>query len=457
MKRASLVIGLMFGDEGKGSVVDALVRRRKAGLVVRFNGGSQAAHNVVSPEGVHHCFSQFGSGALVPGVTTYLSRFMLVDPLGLTEEAEVLAKKVDNDPWSNLIIDALCPVITPYHRAVNRLKEMIAANERRGSCGKGVGEAVKDVETLGDNMLFVGDLGDEEIVRWKLEGIRLRKLDVFEQLIDCHQEIVLDDSVKELLMKLRSGAYLNALIRAYRAFAFGYGLVVDVGGEYLSDLLKERDSIFEGAQGVLLDCAHGFFPYVTPTTTTFDNAISLLSEVGFKGEVEKIGVVRAYATRHGPGPFPTHDKDLEVAIPDGHNVFGEWQREFRVGWFDVPLVRYALEVCGGVDSLAITNLDRLEGVGEVKVGIAYDFFGDNAFKRRFSVSKARLRKQSEPSIERQAEMAKFLNDCRPVLAKIGQGIGRKKFQGYVSFLEGALGAKSSLLSFGPMVIDKLFL
>ena len=124
--------------------------------------------------------------------------------------------------------------------------------------------------------------------------------------------------------------------------------------------------VFEGAQGVLLDEWRGFHPYTTWSTCTFDNALDLLSEWG--GQAVRLGVIRSYLTRHGAGPFPTEDGDLKLSEP--HNAWGPWQEKFRWGWLDLPLLRYAVEACGGVDGLAVTHLDCC-AAGDWRIGTGY--------------------------------------------------------------------------------------
>jgi adenylosuccinate synthase len=141
---AIFVAGLGFGDEGKGSIVDALTRKHQADLVVRFSGGAQAAHHVVTDDGREHCFAQFGSGTLA-GASTHLSRFMLIDPLALVKEAEHLKQIGVVDPFERLTIDPRAPIITPYHRAMNRLRELSRGRQRHGSCGVGIGELASDM------------------------------------------------------------------------------------------------------------------------------------------------------------------------------------------------------------------------------------------------------------------------------------------------------------------------
>ena len=139
--RHTIVFGLGFGDEGKGSIVDALVRRQGFRTVVRFNGGPQAAHHVVLPDGRWHCFAQFCSGMLSPRTQSWLSEFMLVDPLALQKEELALRKLGVQNAFQRLYIDAACVVVTPFHKHLNRLQECLRDQTRHGSCGLGVGWA----------------------------------------------------------------------------------------------------------------------------------------------------------------------------------------------------------------------------------------------------------------------------------------------------------------------------
>lgn len=158
MTRADLVIGLGFGDEGKGSWVDHLVRAHGARLVVRFNGGAQAGHQVITGDGRSHIFAQFGSGTFVPGTETLLSRFMLVEPQALLKEATVLQQKQVEHPLGLISVSEDAPVVGPYNRLLNRITEQYRGNSRHGSCGFGIGTTQQDVETLGERALYVRDL-----------------------------------------------------------------------------------------------------------------------------------------------------------------------------------------------------------------------------------------------------------------------------------------------------------
>jgi adenylosuccinate synthase len=339
-----VIIGLALGDEGKGSVADFVTRESEASTVVRFNGGAQAAHRVVHA-GKHHVFAQFGSGTLA-GARTFLSRFMLVNPSALLNEARRLEELGLTDPLDRVFIDERAVLTTPFHVAANRIREEHRGGNRHGSCGMGIGETVAD--DLAGIRLRVTHLSSPWLAG-ALEDFRAHKRT---QLAD--DGIPIGDSPAWRTLLDEDAAAATA--ERWRAVAERCHIV---DADWLAQALKAGVTVFEGAQGVLLDQDMGFNPYTTWSTTTFDNATALLGEAGFGGEVVRMGVVRSYLTRHGPGPFPTYDPSLD--LDEAENRFNPWQREFRAGAMDYALMRYALGV-SGPDQIAMTHLDAPEHV-----------------------------------------------------------------------------------------------
>lgn len=336
MRRAYCVAGLGFGDEGKGSITDALVRTTGATLVVRYNGGPQCAHNVVTADGRHHVFAQLGSGSFVDGCDTYLSRFMLIEPFALRNEYEDLQGKIRHQP--KVWVEAGSLVITPFHWMVNRCLESSRGAERHGSCGFGVGEC-RRANLEGEVSITAGELPHPRVLREKLEAVRAAALRQVNECEPCRSQVVAED--------------LNAVVKTYSEVADSLLTVVPNGS-----LAERRDEVvvFEGAQGVLLDETHGFAPHTTWTDTTFRNAETLLTSASGDVDITRIGVLRTYGTRHGAGPFPTEDATLSYA---DHNRAGPWQGRFRFGHFDAVLARYAVRIAGpSVDWLAMTHLDQ---------------------------------------------------------------------------------------------------
>jgi adenylosuccinate synthase len=373
-----IVVDLGYGDAGKGTIVDWLCARAAQGqsrypvpAVVRFNGGAQAGHNVVTEDGRHHTFAQFGSGTFTKGTRTFLSRYMLVDPLALVAEADHLTELGVKDPLSLVAIDRDALLTTPYHRAANQARERARGADRHGSCGLGVGETARYALACPDDAPRAGDMTAPCVLVRKLALLRDRlAADLARE--SAGMPVILgsvgfpgfpsapDTDERERLPSTEGVAAV------YREVA---ARVTLVGDDYLNGLLKAGPAIFEGAQGVLLDEWHGFHPYTTWSTTTFENAETLLRATG--AGATRLGVTRTYQTRHGPGPFPTEDPAL--TLPEAHNGDGRWQGPFRVGHLDAVALGYAASVVGGMDAVALTHLDTAgRHAGELRVCRGYD-------------------------------------------------------------------------------------
>ena len=351
--RAYVVVDLGFGDAGKGLLTDFLARHYGPGLVVRYNGGAQAGHNVVAPDGRHHTFSQFGSGTFIPGVKTYLSKHVVVHPSALLVEGDILIGKGVRDAFSRIRVSDQALIITPYHQAANHIRELVRGENRHGSCGVGVGEAVEDALLDPENRVLAGDLSNLPKLRQKLDSIREQKRG---QLM----ALIADRLPGEALSREWEIFDREDVIDAWIANIARIGqLGLVVPDEVLERWLHQAHTvIFEGAQGVLLDADAGFHPYTTWSRCTAANAYDLIHEMAPDSQIFQIGVMRSYAVRHGPGPLPTETDDLTSAVSE-HNQQNEWQGAVRYGWFDAVLARYALSLTGTLDSLAVTHLDAL--------------------------------------------------------------------------------------------------
>ena len=347
--KAFVVVDLGFGDAGKGLLTDYLVRRHEAKLVVRFNGGAQAGHNVLDARGREHTFSQLGSGTFVPGVSTHLASPVVVHPTALLVEAERLAELGEPNVLARVSIDPACLVTTPFQQAANRLRERLRSGDRHGSCGVGVGETVADALAMPELAVRFGELLYPDRLSPRLEALRQHKLAEFSAKVgaadpEIGRELALlqSDAVSERWLSLAVGVARAVRIASDEAVAETRGPVV-----------------FEGAQGALLDENFGFHPFTTWSRCTPAGARELLTRIGWSHPVETIGVLRAYAVRHGPGPLPTEDPLVVAKTSERHNQTGPWQGPVRKGWLDLTLLDYALRACAGVDALALTHLDAL--------------------------------------------------------------------------------------------------
>ncbi len=368
MSKGKIIIDLGFGDACKGSVVDFLAAEDESDLVIRFNGGAQAAHNVIV-DGIHHTFRQFGSGTFA-GARTLYSSYCLFDPLMFLEEVKNLSTKGVKNPEKLFYLESSCVITTIFHQAMNRIRETVRGRSKHGSCGLGIGEAQNDKEENPDLVLYVSDLESEEKTFKKLETIRKAKLEIAKTLLSI-DDITTDSDLD--LITLSQADYSEAVANAYHKISKMINVVSH--DEALHILKSAKFPIFEGAQGVLLDQEYGFYPYVTRSKTTPVNAVEMCEEACISWEVT--GVIRAYSVRHGAGPMPTYDKGLSKKVKEYHNQFGQWQGDFRVGHFDAPMISLAYDICLkdigkiSVDNIFVTCLDRLSEFDSVKVCTSY--------------------------------------------------------------------------------------
>jgi adenylosuccinate synthase len=367
---AIAVVDLGFGDAGKGLVVDWLARAWGARLAVRFNGGAQAGHNVVTSDGRHHTFSQIGAGSFVPGVRTHLASRVVVHPTALLLEAQHLAAVGAGDALARLTVSGDAPVVTPFHQAACRVRELARGGGRHGSCGVGVGEVMRDSLASGGDHVRARDLGDRATLVRRLTRVRER---VRNEVGDARERAIESDEGARELGVLDDAATIEAWIDATRPFVARVALASD---DVVHDALAGGERVvFEGAQGVLLDEDWGFHPYTTWSRCTFANVDDLFAGAGGGEPVLRLGVARVYAHRHGPGPLPTELHTFRTAplsgLAEPHNGDGRWQGPFRIGWPDLVMARYARAVCGGIDALALTHIDALARCPEWRIARSY--------------------------------------------------------------------------------------
>ena len=316
------VVGLGFGDEGKGLTTDFLCSQSKNPLVIRFSGGQQAGHTVVL-NGVRHVFSNFGSGSL-RGVPTYWSKFCTVDPIGLMNEFNILKEKEINPI---LHIDKLCPVTTPYDTYFNQMAEKL---QQHGSCGVGFGSTINREEHF-YSLQFI-DLFSPWILETKLESIK--------QFYNFDKKLNLDRFIQciEQIKNLSSN-----ILPVYDFYPTSY----------------YDNYIFEGSQGLLLDQNIGFFPHVTRSNTGSKNILTMTEKP------ELFLITRAYQTRHGNGPMTNENIPNNILInPLETNITNEYQGVFRRSLLDLDLLKYGINKDDYIrncpnKNLVITCLDHV--------------------------------------------------------------------------------------------------
>jgi len=319
MKNVSAVIGSNYGDEGKGLLTDFLAFADSA-LVVRFNGGAQAGHTVVTPGGCRHVFHHLGSGTL-GGSPTFLSKYFIANPMILASELIELRAKGFDRPL--IFIDPECRVSTPFDALLNQAAEVARGTERHGSCGLGVWETVIRSENGFD--LRVKDLIDEERLRIALNDIRHRWVPERREAL----------GIKEAIPLLGDPGLLEHYIADVQVM-----LRSTVREEWGPWLAKKWDRlVFEGAQGLRLDQDNSMeLPYVSASKTGIRNVALLMKEAEIKEELNVYYTTRPYLTRHGAGPL--RNQIMFPSFKDDTNVTNPWQGDLRFAWHDIEDLAY---------------------------------------------------------------------------------------------------------------------
>ena len=347
------VIGGQWGDEGKGKIVDWLSAR--ADVVVRFQGGHNAGHTLVV-DGAVYKLSLLPSGVVREGRLGVIGPGVVVDPQALLDEIDrVAADGVAVTP-DNLIIAENATLILPVHQELDQMRETSSKGVKIGTTKRGIGPAYED--RAGRRALRVGDLLYPESFSEKVDN-----------LLTHHNALRRGFGAEEF-----DGSALVELLRALAPKITPF--VKPVWRELHHARRAGKRILFEGAQGVLLDVDHGTFPYVTSSNTVAGQAATG-SGLGPRAVGYVLGIVKAYTTRVGEGPFPTELNDAagERLGERGHEFGVVTGRKRRCGWFDACLVRQSMKVAG-VDGIALTKLDVLDGFEKINVGVGYEIDGE---------------------------------------------------------------------------------
>jgi len=317
----------------------------------------------------------------------------------------------------------------------------------------GIGQTLDDILIHGEEVMRGRDLSHPGVMRVKLQQTQERQRAVVAAI---RSALPPDDRVAQELWLLEASDIIDECVQYYTHFSRHVAIVDEA---YLPMLLHAEGTVlFEGAQGVLLDREFGFIPHTTPSKTTFDNALTLLEESCYRGELTKLGILRAYATRHGAGPLVTEDAALGAVLPEAHNAYTPWQDAFRIGHFDLVAARYALEAVGGVDAIALTNIDRVADLTELKLCWAYDLpeHAEKFFDVRAG-SAFRMHCITSPDSAHQAELTRLLRTAKPLYEGRSPPRSHAEVLRFAGDLEERLGCRIGLLSLGPRAKDKVAL
>jgi adenylosuccinate synthase len=348
---AVVIIGAQWGDEGKGKATDLIASRTD--FVVKFNGGNNAGHTVVVGD-EKYALHLLPSGILTPGVTPVIANGVVIDLEVLFDELTALtARGLD---VSNLVVSANAHIITQYHRTLDKVTERFLGKRQIGTTGRGIGPAYADkISRVG---IRIQDLFDENILRQKVEGALHQKNHLLVKVYN-RRAIGVDEVVDDLL------SYVDRLRPMVADTALLLNTALDEG----------KTVVFEGGQATMLDVDHGSYPFVTSSSSTSGGAATG-SGVAPNRLDRIIGIVKAYTTRVGSGPFPTelHDEWGERLRSVGFEYGTTTGRPRRTGWYDAPITRYAQRI-NGVTDFVLTKLDVLTGIERIPVCVAYEIDG----------------------------------------------------------------------------------
>ncbi|NEV60936.1 adenylosuccinate synthase [Thiorhodococcus minor] len=347
-----VVIGAQWGDEGKGKVVDLLTDR--AAAVVRFQGGHNAGHTLVI-EGHKTVLHLVPSGILRDGVRCLIGNGVVLSPSALFEELDML-DKAGVPARERLGISAACPLILPYHIALDHARERARGSKAIGTTGRGIGPAYEDKTSR--RGIRLGELLDADHFKERLR-----------EVLDYHNFTL------EHYFKADTVDYAAVLDEALAQAEALRPLIVDVPGLLQELRAQGKDVLFEGAQGALLDIDHGTYPYVTSSNTTAGGA-ACGSGVGPRDLDYVLGIVKAYTTRVGAGPFPTelHDADGDRLGERGNEFGATTGRKRRCGWLDMVALKRSFAI-NSVSGICITKLDVLDGMETIKICTSYEMDG----------------------------------------------------------------------------------
>ena len=412
-----LLLGLQWGDEGKGKIVDVLTK--KYDIIARFQGGPNAGHTLEF-DGIKHVLHTIPSGIFHPTATNLVGNGVVIDPVIFKQELDNLAP-FDININKSLLVSRKAHLILPTHRLLDAASELAKGKAKIGSTLKGIGPTYMD--KTGRNGIRVGDI---ELASWKTR---------YQALRDKHLAMVANMKVElEFDMEALDKAFFEAIDFLKSSISF-----VD-SEQYLSVAQKEGKRILaEGAQGSLLDIDFGTYPFVTSSNTTAAGACTGLGVAPNKiGEV--YGIFKAYTTRVGSGPFPTElfDETGETMGRVGHEFGATTGRSRRCGWLDLVALKYAVEV-NGVTQLMMMKGDVLSGFDELKVCVSYDYRGKNIQHLPYYLNAEELKPQYTSLPGWEEDLTKMRSEDELP----------KTFMDYVAFIEAYVETPIKIVSVGP--------
>jgi adenylosuccinate synthase len=418
----TIVVGTQWGDEGKGKVIDYFAEN--ANYVVRFQGGNNAGHTIQVSDDVFK-FHLLPSGIIRPDKTVVIGNGLVIDPDVLLNELDELQNR--GIPTAKILISDRANVIMPYHKMIDMAEESAKGASKIGTTGRGIGPAYTD--KVSRQGIRIGDLLDDEVLKSRLEGIIPIKQRLLNTLGDTNELSV------------------SEIFNQYRAFGKRLEEYVTDTSVVLNRALADSINIlFEGAQGAQLDLDHGTYPFVTSSNTIAGNAC-VGSGIGPRAIDQVIGVVKAYTTRVGKGPFPTEqDNEIGELIREKGKEFGTTTgRPRRCGWLDLVIVKTACRL-NGLTGLALTRLDVLGGIEKLKICHSYKIGGEKTVNFPGSL---KILKKCEPIYDEVAGWEELPKEEWRKIANSGYEALPENLKQYLKYIESDCKTPVKVISIGP--------
>ncbi len=405
------VIGLQWGDEGKGKIVDFL--SENFDLVARYQGGNNAGHTVIVEE-VTYKLNLIPSG-VIRGKVCFLGQGIVLDPEHFIKEYQQICEKISNP---KIFLSSNIPLILPYHKQLDKINESILSGEDKiGTTAKGIGPAYQD--KVGRKSVKLYDLKSLEKVREKLENIKK----FYDPILVAFGEDIINTE-----------QYISILDNFYKEVG---PLIID--NSFIKKNFNQNNILFEGAQGALLDLDHGSYPFVTSSNTISSN---IMNGSGLQVDYQTVGIFKAYATRVGNGPFPSElfDEIGDYIAETGVEFGTVTKRKRRCGWLDLVSLKYSCQV-NRVNELCITKIDVLNDLKEIKICKSYQghFSEEINFNDSDSLKSLSLSKDDFEAFESWGDISEVKNfDSMPQSLKL-----------YIQYIEEYLKIPIKIISLGP--------
>ncbi len=444
-----LIFDLGPGDGGKGGVVQKMASCKNSHTILKV-GGAQGSHGVTT-ENLHFSFSQWGCGTF-DDIPTHITDLMVVDPEALLVEGEALSYHGVINPFDLLTVDENAICSTPYHGITSRISEIVLGDNPRGTIGSGVGQAYRRQFEKPDLVIKVGDLKTNLLN--KLSDIRDYEYNLCLSLLKDVE--VFGDDLEEVNYSLEAFKNSTLLYDICASFKQCGYIIKIVDRDYLINDIFNRglNATIECSHGILTDNEFGFYPHVSALRTLPSIIMNRITEYGYTGNWNSIGVHRAYSIRHGAGPLPTYDKSMiSKLLPNSHKLSNRWQGDVRTGALDFVLLRYAVDVVGyeNINSIAVTWFDQIVKNGSWDICNRYSDYNPEYF-----IDGSRILHSTHRSLDSKSGFTNSIFNVHPVVETIQLPNDQElQFELCSELFKNNVGLPVSLVSFGPTKREKV--